>query len=430
MSQRPRWLWLDSGITALLCLAYLIFVTGDYFLPSLKNWLVAGFLLAGFGLAIFRFYLTLNLSLRPFYRLLQNYGWLGLALAGGAFLRWQAIRVAGEPSQAWREFANSAYKVLLDSNWQSSSLTPPPLYLYLGAVVVAITFLQQASAGRTDALEALDLTPFLSLMPYIHFGLGLVAIVLLYLCGAKLFGQRGGAVTAIIGGTAWANYALVAQPAYQNLAVPAVLLAFYLLMRLREGENGKARLVASGLSIGIATGAGYAAVLLLPLALWFSRKRFWWLFGGFGLGSSLAFVGWLFSLNKLLAAVVAVGRAPENSLIGYFSKFWQFDAGLVAGLGLVMVAYVLGGFNRKLSLVLLLPLLYLPFLLLVAAESSARFAMVAPFIALAIGGAVERLAQAVQNKLNDGKHAWAGTAFAIGVTVLLILVSVGVRRFN
>ena len=207
-----------------------------------------------------------------------------------------------------------------------------------------------------------------------------------------------------------------------------------------------------------------------------------WLVGFSGLVS-----GWLLSLPNFLNGLASIGPAPAGALKFYFKELAGHDPGLLLGLSGGLLLGVISSFrfylqgnpsgrvsssilranpsgrvsssilraefqvsypegelvsssqtaNGELSAIrfwqrvslLSFPTLYLLALLIFGPLDGARLALCAPFLALGTAYPIEVAARFMAGRLNDGRHRWAGTATAFGLTILVLLLGAVARRF-
>lgn len=442
---RPRPLWgsivnlqfLDAGLILLGLLAYILFLTGDYFVPfGGALWLVGALVLLALGIGA-RVYLTYRPDLASL-KLLVRY-WpllvLGVALLVAGFLRYQTLKNA--PNEAALPFATEAVSVLRQDNWQPKSFVQPPLYLYLGAGVSEISFLQQASARKVATLATLNPASVIDLLRLVNLLLGLLALWPTYAAATLLGSRREGAVAALLLATSWLAYQ--ATPALLPFTLGAALAASSLYFMVR----GRSRwdFGWAGALAGLATAATYGAVLLLvPLGLAvFGSKEAEGRYQKLGLGLAgwlvawtVAVPGWLLSFNNFVSGLAAIGKAPAEASSFYLKQALTNDGGLVIAFGVAFVAaFALRGAKAfNLWLALGFPLLYFIVVVLAGPALIERLALVVPLMAIAAAQTLGLAADWIQRTLDahDDRHKWAGTALALGLVLLVALISELIRR--
>ncbi len=430
------------ALVLLALLGYVLYMSGDYFVPFKSPlWLgLVGFLL-GVGIAA-RIYLTFKPNVKILkITLMQNWTLLVLAVAilVGGVLRYQTLRNSPPISPSEEAFASQAIAVIFESNWKPKSFSQPPLYLYLGAGLTELTFLQQASASP-EAVKSVNPKTVADYLRYLNLALGLVSLVLAYAVAARLWGtKREGAIAALLLATSWLAYQATPALLPQTLAATLAIGSFYFMVR---GENRWDWLCA-GLLAGLSAAASYGAVLLiipaLILAIGLEKKSRW---GGLGLGLlgglvsfTLAVPGWILSLNDFISGVASIKGAADDAESYYLRLALRNDAGFILVFGIAFVAaFGLWGGEKSLRLcaILAVPLAYAVLLNIAGQEIIERVALVVPLMAVAAALPVGMAANKVQIWLDahDDHHKWGGGAFALGLVLLIALVSVAVRRFS
>ncbi|MBN9388258.1 MAG: hypothetical protein J0I20_09425 [Chloroflexi bacterium] len=435
---------------ALLC--YLLFLTGDYFLPVKSPlWLAGAVLLLvvviaykigrsrGFTLAGLRGWLVANGPVLI----------LVVALLGGGLLRYQALKTrpitsASPDPAAVQAFATEARDIINQSNWQPKSYEQPPLYLYGGAAVVELIFFQQASGGKINSPEQVANQDILDYLTYVNLLLGLVTIVVVYAAGSRWWRSGlAGASAAGLSGLAWLAYQATPNPAPQLLAAALGALAFYAMTFSEPGR--RAPLFWAGLLAGLATGAAYGSGLILAPLLWLAafqtasptgkEKRLGRngvTLGGWLLGWTLACPGWILGANRFVEGLAAIKPAPEAALNGYFKQFFGYDLGLLA---VVFLAFAYAVVRRttwgRFWPLLAFPVLYFIVLNLTGPLNVTRLALVVPWLALAVAGPFAETAVWLQERLplRFRQATWSGAALTFLGLALVVAVSILGRRF-
>jgi hypothetical protein len=435
---------------ALLC--YLLFLTGDYFLPVKSPlWLGGALLLLAAGVA-YKIGRSRGVSLAGLRGWLAANGpalILAVALLGGGLLRYQALKTrpttpASPEPAAVQAFVTEARDIINNSNWQPKSYEQPPLYLFGGAVVVELIFFQQASGGKINSPEQVANQDILDYLTYVNLLLGLITLVAVYAAGSRWWGSRlAGASAAGLSGLAWLAYQPTPNPAPQLLAAALGALAFYAMTFNEPGR--RAPLFWAGLLAGLATGAAYGAVLILGPLLWLAatgtasptgkrnrRARVGVALGGWLLGWTLACPGWILSVNRFVDGLAAIKPAPEAALNGYFQQFFSYDLGLllVSFLALAYAVVRRTAWGRLCPL-LAFPVLYCIVLNFTGPLNVTRLALVVPWLALAGAGPFGEAASRLQERLprRFRQTAWAGAALTFLGLALVVVVSILGRRF-
>ncbi len=400
--------WLDGLLAGSLFLAYLLYLTNDYFLgwSPLKGrvlfWLIFGLFLVGVAI---RIYITYPVSLAKFLALARkqailNWPWLALlaALILGGWLRWQTIQKPPELTERERDFAASAINIVKRSDWKPPNFSQPPLYLYTNALFAEGLSIQ--SAGKPGAVSIDDLKPetYLTAFRYLNLALGLLTLVPIFAAGNLLFGRRAGAIAALLFATAWISYRATSLLVLQTLAGLLAAVAFYLIIRQWRGnrlaeqpltksgsrenllveqcptenvsstKNISASILIEnkgaswnwfwiGATCGLAAGAAYGAILLfvpLLLAVWWNGERRGRKLGIAILGWLLAFTiavsGWLLNLPAFLNGLASIGSAPPNAPKFYLKELATHDAGLLLSFALALLLTLLNfGATIKIS---------------------------------------------------------------------------------
>lgn len=441
--RRPN--WRDIGLVVVAILAYVLFLTGDYFLPVKSPlWLGAVVILlaAGTFVKIFRPSLTgLQTWLKSNWPLVI----LLLALLGGGLLRYQALQTkpttpATPAPAAVQAFAAEARTIITTSNWQPKSYDQPPLYLFLGAALVELNFFQQASAGKIATPAEVTNQTVLDYLTYVNLLLGLATIVIVYAAGARWWQSRtAGAIAAGLLGLAWLAYQATPNPAPPLLAATLAAGSFYAMTFI----GGKANwpLFWAGLLAGLATGAAYGAVLLLVPLIGIALseaekgrkiKAAGLAFGGWLLGWTLACPGWILGLNPVVEGIVGLKNAPPAALNDYFRGFFSYDLGL---LGVLFVTLAVFAVRRekwaKLWPLLAFPVLYFVVLNFIGPLNLTRLALVTPWLALAGAAPLTWLVEWLQSRLPGRlRHTrWAGAALTLVTLAAVLAVSILGRRF-
>ncbi len=445
--QPKRKNWLDIGLIVLAILIYLLFLTGDYFLPVKSPlWLIAALLLlvAGIGLKLAQRY---GISLTNFTGWLTT-NWpvliLGLALLGGGLLRYQALQTrpntpATPSPTAVQAFATEARTIINSSNWQPKSYEQPPLYLFLGASLVELSFFQQASAGKIATPEEVSNQTILDFLSYVNLILGLVTIIIVYKAASRWWqSHTAGAIAAGLLSLSWLAYQSTPNPAPQLLAAALAAGSFYTMTFITS--QAKWPLFWAGLLVGLATGAAYGAILLLVPLLGIAlsqaekgrrAKAVGLSLGGWLVGWTAACPGWLLSLNRFVEGLTVTKAAPANALNSYFKEAFSYDLGLLAVLFVTLVVFSL----RRTGWLKLWPVLAFPLLYGIALNFSSpvnltRLALVTPWLALAGAGPLTWLIEWLQARLpGRWKQAeWTGALLTLAVLAVIFLVSVLGRR--
>ncbi len=443
---------LNIALAALALLCYLLFLTGDYFLPVKSPlWLGAALLVLAGG-TVYKIARSRGVSLAEVrHWLAANWPALVLvvALLGGGLLRYQALKnrpntpaspAATTGPAGVQAFANDARNIINSSDWQPKSYEQPPLYLFGGAVITELIFFQQASAGKINSPEQVNSQDILDYLNYVNLILGLVTVAVVYAAARRWWKSRtAGAIAAGLTGMAWLAYQATPNPAPQLLAAALAALSFYFMTFI----EGKLRwpLFGAGLLAGLATGAAYGAVLILVPLLWLAATRVekghrWkWVglgLGGWLLGWTLACPGWILSLNRFVAGLSAIKAAPAAALNSYFQQFFSYDLGLLA----VVFLTVAFAFIRRTARVNIWPLLAFPLLYSLVLNFAGpvnvtRLALVAPWLALAAAGPLAELAGWLQDHLPGRfrKTTLAGATLTLGILAVVLLVSILGRRF-
>lgn len=433
--------WLDSGLVTLALLAYLLLLTGNFFLPFAMPFglifvLVA--LLIGLG---GRFYLTYRPD-RTALSLFSAHYWplavLGVALLVGGILRLQTLRSA-ELSGSAQSFAQEALRIVTTSDWQPRSFVQPPLYLYLGATLAELQFVQQASAGKMVSPEEVAPANVVNYLRYANLALGLLALLPVYAAASRLAKSAlTGLIASLLLATSWLAYQSTPALLPQTLSAALVASSFYFGVRGWQNGSGWAWAVAGGLA-GLATASSYGAVLLLgPLsvaAVWQAKEGRRWkglgaVWGSGLVGWMLAAPGWIFSLPSFVTGLTALDNAPPEAASFYARSALANDAGLVIAFA-AAVAMALSLRSAGLWLVLAFPLLYLPLAAFFGPPLLERLTLVVPLAAIAAAWPLGVIAQEVQRLLDahDDRHKWGSVASGLGLAVAVVLVSVMVRRF-
>jgi hypothetical protein len=213
-------------------------------------------------------------------------------------------------------------------------------------------------------------------------------------------------------------------------------LALYFGVTAYQSEVKNWGFAWAGLAVGLATATNYASFWLLATLslLWaVSKTRTGrsllqiWL--GWLVGFSLGAVGWLLNVPGFLGGVASIGGAGDLTSTAkfYLKEFFSRDAGLLVVLGLAVLAALLKPHLEAWLSLSFITLVALSFIL-VGPHDYIRLDLLLPLIAIAAVRPLELAAHWMQMKLDDGKHNWAGDATALGLTLLVLVVSVGVRR--
>jgi hypothetical protein len=215
--------------------------------------------------------------------------------------------------------------------------------------------------------------------------------------------------------------------------------SFYFMVR---GDNRWDWLWA-GLLVGLATAASYGAVLLIIPAVILAfglEKGSRWTALGLGLlgglvSFTLAVPGWILSLNDFISGVASIKGAADDAGGYYLRLALRNDAGfmLVFGIAFVAAFGLWGGEkSRRLWAILAVPLAYAVLLNIAGPGIIERVALVGPLMAVAAALPIGLASDRVQIWLDahDDRHKWGGGAFALGLVLLIALVSVAVRRFS
>lgn len=439
--------WLDLALIVLAVLIYLLFLTGDYFLPVKSPlWLAAAFVLlvVGIGLKLAQ---ARQISLAGMTSRLQT-NWpvliLALALLGGGLLRYQALKTRPDtpasPAPAAQAFATEARTIINTSNWQPKSYEQPPLYLFLGAALVELNFFQQASAGKIATPEEVTNQTVLDYIGYVNLILGLVTLVIVYGAAARWWQSRlAGALAAGLVSLSWPAYRATPDPTPQLLAAALAAGSFYALTFM----TGKTRwpFFWAGLLAGLATGAAYGAVLALvplvglalsPVEKGQRVKVTGLTLGGWVLGWTLACPGWLLSLNHFVEGLIALKPAPAGALNSYFQPVFSYDLGLLAVLFITLAAFSLRRTAwAKLWPVLAFPLLYFIVINFSGPVNLARLALVTPWLAIAGAGPLTWLIEWLQARLTARLRPAGGPVALLTLATLAVILTVSVlgRRF-
>jgi hypothetical protein len=436
--------WLNLGLIVLAVLVYLLFLTGDYFMPVKSPlWLAAALLLlaGGIGLKLFQ---TRRISSGGITTWLQaNWPALGLALAllGGGLLRYQTLAPRPDtPTSPAQAFATQARTIINTSDWQPKSYEQPPLYLFVGAGLVELNFFQQASAGKIATPEEVTNQTVLAYTGYLNLILGLVTLLIVYGAAARWWQSRpAGAIAAGLAGLSGLAYQATPEPRPQLLAAALAAGSFYALT-YAAGKPGWPPLWA-GLLAGLAAGAAYGAFLvmipLLGITLSHSekgrrRKATGLLLGGWVVGWTLACPGWLLSLNHFVQGLTAIKPAPAGALNSYFQQFFSYDLGLLAVLFITLAAFSLRRSSwAKLWPVVAFPLLYFSVLGLSGPLNLARLALVMPWLAIAGAGPLTWPLGWVEAKLpvRLRQTGWAGAGLTLAILAAVLVISILGRRF-
>ncbi|HEX2916820.1 MAG TPA: glycosyltransferase family 39 protein [Chloroflexia bacterium] len=444
-SDKLKLRYLDAGLALLALLAYIIYLTGNYFLPVPGVYaLLVVLLLLVCGVAA-RLYLTYHPGVLVFRQAMVK-GWplliLLLAVLVGGFLRFQAIRTAGDVANQPEaiKFAQSAQAIINTSDWQPKSFTQPPLYLYLAAGVSELQFVQQASAGKINSPEGLKPVDISTAVTYVNLLLGLLTLVAVW-AGARLFWRTeiAGIVAALLLATSWLAYQGIPRLEPQFLAAFLLSLSFYFIAQgCDTGKLWDYRW--AGFFAGLATAAAYSSILLLlllGLSLFIlkqegSRVRLAWNSGlAFLLGLTLAAPGWLLSLQFFIPGLVSIGKAPGDAAGFYFKQALTNDAGLVMAFGVtLLLAFVLR--ESRLWLALIMPLLYALLVCVFGPALVERLVLITPLVAISgafpVVWAARKGAEWLEKKRGRA-YPWLHAGLTLALTVGVILVSVLVRRF-
>lgn len=434
---------LDTGLVGLAVLVYLLILTGDYFLPVKSPlWLAAALILLVGGIG-------LKLAQRQRVSLLGTKRWLRtnwpvlillLALLVGGLLRYQTLQTnPGAPDPTAQAFASEARTIINTSNWQPKSYVQPPLYLFLGSVLVELNFFQQASAGKIATPEEVTNQTILDYLSYVNLLLGLITIILVYAAAGRWWQSRtAGALAAGLLGLSWLAYQVTPGPAPQLLAAALAAASFYLM----TFTGGKVwwPLFWAGLLAGLATGAAYGAMLVLVPLLGIGLSRAGKGFrgraaglalAGWLLGWTAACPGWLLSLNRFVEGVIAVKPAPAEALNGYFKQFFSYDLGLMAVLFVSLAALALRrGEWPRLWPLLAVPLLYFGVLNFTGPVHPARLSLVTPWLAVAGAGPLAWLVNWIEGRLPGRLKGrdWTGAAASLAILAVILVVSILGRR--
>ena len=433
---------LDAILVGLAVVTYGLILTGDYFVPVRSPlWLVGGAVLLVAGL-LARLWLTVQPNRLSVGQNFKTYWTLYLlivvALVGG-FLRYQTLRNGLAPTPQATAFATEAIRVIGQSDWQPKSYTQPPLYLFVSAGLVELQFFAQVNAGQVGTPTDLKPETILAALGTLNLALSLFTLLPVYGIAARLWGsRREGLVAAGLLAASWLVYQVTPLPTPALLAAALALSGGWLAVRGWQTQQTWDWWWA-GVLIGLAGAAAYGAVLLLvPLGIaliWQVKARWVWLLtgGGWLLGWTLGMPGWLLSLNQFLTGLTSIGPAPTDAAGFYARQALSGDLGLTILFGLTFVAACgLGGERLgRLWLTLAFPLLYLAALALVGPAQSGRLTLIVPFVAVGAALPIGLTADYIQRNLDahDDRHKWAGGALAVGLTVLVALVSVIGRRF-
>jgi len=420
---------------------YVLYMSGDYFVPfksPLWLGLVAFLLVVGIASRIYMTYKpdvkSIGIALVEYWTLVV----LLVAVLAGGVLRYQTLRNSPPLSPSEEAFTTQAIAVIFESNWKPKSFSQPPLYLYLGAGLTELAFLQQASASP-EAVKSVNPKTVADYLRYLNLALGLVSLVLVYITTTKLWGgRREGAIAAFLLATSWLAYQATPALLPQTLAATLAMGSFYFMVR----RHARWDWLWVGLLAGLATAANYGAVLLIlpAIILVFGQTKVSRRVAlGLGLlgwlvSFTLVVPGWILSLNDFISGVALVKGAAEDAGGYYLKQALSNDTGivLVFGIALILAFGLRGEKAKRLWAVLAFSLAYLVVLNIAGPEISERVALIMPFVAVAATLPVGLAADRVQIWLDahEDHHKWGGGAFALGLVLLIALISVAVRRFS
>ncbi|NLF11563.1 MAG: hypothetical protein GX597_07225, partial [Anaerolineaceae bacterium] len=168
--------------------------------------------------------------------------------------------------------------------WDSQvyHLTGPKLYIEQGAITGGIDIPYLGFPALIDTLfAAAMLLRGPAVAKLIHFGYGVLSLLLVYAAGSRYLGRRSAWLAMAIL-VAVPTITLLASWAYVDLAVLFYeLAAVYLLARGLERDRSARHgiLALAGVSCGLAVGVKYTAVLLpitlAAIILWYGRHEGW-----------------------------------------------------------------------------------------------------------------------------------------------------------
>lgn len=432
------------GLAGLGLLSYILFVSGDYFLPVKSPLWLLGALGLLVLLALGRLYLLYRPTGQTVLGWLKN-NWPGLFLLGAiavsSILSWQAIKTASV-TPVEQDFAGQALAILSRSDWKPKNFAQPPLYLYLAAFVGELQFAQQAGAGKLTSPDGLTANGLIEAMRYVNLLVGLLTLLPVYATARLLWSAKIGAVAAGLVATSWLAYHSVASLQTGTLAgLLAATTLYFITSAYRSEGDKKAAFAWAGFALGLTMAAAYGGIcLVLPLGLavlWQSEAKLkkvglslLGLVGGF----TLAAPGWILSFNLFADGLAGIGRAPENAAASYLKQSLASDGGLVILFVLTfLVGCRLGEREEvgKLWLMLSFPLAYLVIVALCGPVQLERLALIIPALAIAATQPLAIAAKFVQRKLDehDDRHKWGESALLIGLVVTVALSSILLRRF-
>lgn len=311
-----------------------------------------------------------------------------------------------------------ALAMLRTGDYNPHSFIYPTLYTYLQFLVYVAHFLWGVSQGVYRNLADLPTSTHIATWAtgFYIWGrcltavLGAATVFLVYRMGARLYGQGAG-----LAGALFLAFSLLhsEHSHYITVDVPAAFfsaLAFVFIVELfvrgrsERRENLRWIYLLGGLSVGLAVGTKYnAVVIIVPflLAHLLSAPRRDWLSGNLFAGLALIAVGFLASspfavagLPQFLDDVASIiyhykfaghlGYEGSNNWLYYMNYFWSAEtAASLMGAGGILLCFFRR--SRRDILVLLFPLLYFAGLSQYKVNFLRNLLPVIPFLSL-LGG--------------------------------------------